>query len=211
MPGGRSRGRTPGRPSARRRCRRSSPRPARAPRRRRAPVGGSWRAAAPEPRPLGDLPVLAEDAVERAAGGRERVGLRAGRDVEERLLLDGVHGHRDRGAVRGGVEHAVAVLTHAADARRGPVAPGSDARTRRSERIHRAGPSPAATGTPGRGPPRPSTDHRHADRQPRYSLVAPAAIARVRTGPTWADLRHWLAPAACAHARSVERTTSRQP
>ena len=73
-----------------------------------------------EPRRLGDLPVLAEDAVERAADGRDRVRERARVDVEQRLLLDRVQAGRGHGAVGQAPQGPVTVLAHAAD----PVAPG---------------------------------------------------------------------------------------
>ena len=75
-----------------------------------------------EPRTLGDLPVLAEGAVEGAAGRRDRVRRRAGRHVEEGLLLDRVHADRRHGAVDEAHERPVLVLAYPAD----PAPPGAD-------------------------------------------------------------------------------------
>ena len=71
-------------------------------------------------RSLGDLPVLAEHAVERAADRRDRIRERARLHVEQRLLLDRVEAGRGHGAVRQAPQRPVAVLAHAAD----PRAPG---------------------------------------------------------------------------------------
>src|SRR3970282_1547448 len=69
---------------------------------------------------LGDLPVLAETAVERAAKRRDRVAQAARVDVEERLLLDRIKAACRDGTVGMTDEDAVDVLTDAAD----PVATG---------------------------------------------------------------------------------------
>jgi hypothetical protein len=69
---------------------------------------------------LGDLPVLAEGAVEVAALGRDRVGVARRQEMEERLLLDRLGAGDDQLPINEGVEPAAAVLADAADSRPGP-------------------------------------------------------------------------------------------
>ena len=90
-------------------------------RRRLLHDGGRWKVAGrqvqAQPGSLGDLPVLAEGAVEGAARRGDGIGRRAGSDVEERLLLDGVQAHGDDLAVGQADQVAAAVLADAADPR----------------------------------------------------------------------------------------------
>jgi len=65
---------------------------------------------------LGDLPVLAVQAAEVAAGGGEREGFAAGGEVVERLLLDRVDVYGAGVAVGQAVKLAVHVDPGAADA-----------------------------------------------------------------------------------------------
>ena len=43
---------------------------------------------------LGDVPVLAVQAAKAAPGGGEREHVRAGQEMEQRFLFDGVNGYR---------------------------------------------------------------------------------------------------------------------
>jgi hypothetical protein len=63
---------------------------------------------------LGDVPVLAEGAGEIAAGGAERQDRRAGQEVRERLLLDGIHAEAARAAPRG--QHDAVAVARAHEA-----------------------------------------------------------------------------------------------
>ena len=65
---------------------------------------------------LRDLPVLAEGAVEVAAPGCDGVGVAAGQEVVEGLLLDRLRQGNCHLAVHERVEPAAAVLPHTADA-----------------------------------------------------------------------------------------------
>ena len=80
------------------------------------PVGGERRTFVILRRGLGDLPVLAELAPQRAAGGGERVGRGAGEEVVEGLLLDRVDVNRDRMAIDEALQFAADVHPGAAAA-----------------------------------------------------------------------------------------------
>jgi hypothetical protein len=63
---------------------------------------------------LGDLPVLTELAVEITSGRREGEGAAGGKDVKERLLLDGVDVDGARVAINERVIEAIYIFTNAA-------------------------------------------------------------------------------------------------
>ncbi len=95
----------------------------------------------PEPRTLGDLPVLAEAAMEGATRRRDGVRGRARRDVEQGLLLDGIEADGHDGPVREAHQLARADLADATDAtppRTHEAAMGADAAAHAPVRIRRA-------------------------------------------------------------------------
>jgi len=117
-------------------CRRCSERLRRPPPRPPSPGRGTGSPAPALAVGLRYLPVLAVRAVEVAALRRNRVGVAAGQEVEERLLLyrlglrdDGLAVDRCRGCHPGSGEHR--------RCRSGSVSGRSDGRTRRSERSRR--------------------------------------------------------------------------
>ncbi len=168
-----------------------------------------------EARRLGDLPVLAERAVERTADRGDRVGEGSRSDMEERLLLDRVDADRRSPPVDGGDQRPIPVLTNPADPARGPGARGNASRRRCSGRCR---PPAAPRGARERRRRPGGTGRRDGGRQRAWQTrvmglapECPHLVPRrpVPSGPCWRRRSELAAtrPSGARSARSARCTT----